>query len=71
VCGEVAAISYGNRLIQLVSTRCSDGTNVCEMNDELTSLRLGDEDGGDELRLAAEAAARRALLTVVRMAGGP
>lgn len=63
--GEAVAISYGNRHIELISTRCSDGTYVWKINDGLTSLGLGDEDDGDEARLAAEAAARRACLTVV------
>jgi len=65
VCGEAAAISYGNRLIELVSTRCSDGTCMWEIIDGLTSLGLGDADDCEEALRAAEAVARRAFLTVM------
>jgi hypothetical protein len=60
VCGEAVAISYGNRHIELISTRCSDGTYVWINNDGLTTLGLGDDDNSEEAMRATEAAAHPA-----------
>lgn len=64
VCGEAAAIAYGNRLIELISTRCADGSYAWEIVEGCTSLGFGRVDGNETARRAAETAARRALLTV-------